>query len=86
MRDAINAGVYYHVRIFSWASGGQDVAADSPAEAALIVGCQHAQHGFLRGVELHAEVLKHLPQSSIGCAVVESCGVFETLTADHYAI
>jgi hypothetical protein len=86
MRDAINAGVYYHVRISHWASGGEDVAADSPAEAALRVGCSHAAMGFIRGVALVAEVFRHLPQSRIGCAVMEECGSHETLTADHYAI
>jgi hypothetical protein len=86
MREAINAGVFYHVRVPSWASGGQDVAADNPAEAALLVGCQHAALAFARGVPIRTEVLRHLPQSRIGAAVLEVCGVFETLTADHFSI
>lgn len=86
MREAINAGVYYHVRVPHWASGGQDVAADSPAEAALLVGCQHAAFAFTRPVPDTTEVLRHLPPSRIGCTVLESCGLFATLTSDHYAI
>lgn len=86
MRDAINAGVYYHVAIPHWASGGHDVAADSPAEAALLVGCQHAAYGFTRGVAIVAKVFRHLSNSQIGATVLEECGPHETLTADHYAI
>jgi hypothetical protein len=86
MREAIDAGKYYHVAVPGWACGGHDVVADTPAEAALLVGCWHAYHLGGRGVGIRTEVLRHLPGSRIGAVVLESCGVFETLTADHYAI
>lgn len=86
MREAINAGAFYHVSVPHWASGGQDVAAESPAAAALLVGCQHVALFDGRGVAMRAEVFRHLSNSRIGAAVLESCGVFETLTATHFVI
>lgn len=86
MRDAIEAGVYYRVSIPSCASGGWDVAADSPAEAALAVGCECERHAYRRPPAMQTEVFRHLPQSRIGSAFLESCGMHQTLTSDHYVI
>ena len=84
MRDAINAGILYYVRIPHWASGGQDTLADSPEAAALSVGRFHKQFGFIRGVGMTAEVFQHLPASRIGAAVMERCGIFPTLSHLDY--
>lgn len=85
MREAINAGLYWHVSIPSWASGGMDVVADTAAEAALHVGCMFERLGM--GNRPDATLVhRHLSNSSIGCAVLAEGETHQTLTASHYSI
>lgn len=85
MRESLDAGKYYHVRIPGWASGGWDAHANSPAEAALMIGAAFKQWGWTDCPPI-TEVLKHFPTSQIGCAYMESCGEFPTATFDQYDI
>lgn len=86
MRESISAGKYYHVHVPHWASGGWDTHAETPALAALQVGCACKELGFRTPVPDVTEVFRHLPNSRIGCTVIESCGDFPTLTHEHYDI
>ena len=85
MREAINRGVYYHVAIPSWASGGMDVIANSAKEAALHVGCMLEKFGGANRPDT-TKVHKHLAGSSIGCAMLDEAESCQTLTASHYCI
>jgi len=83
MRDLITKGQYYRVSCLN----GFDIGADSPELAAVQVGVLAKRHGFKdSSVPLFVTVSRHWRNSSIGCAVVESLGVFPTLTPDHYDI
>jgi hypothetical protein len=89
MREAIEAGCYYSVKVPDWACGSHDIAANSPQEAALLVGSYHeaaAPLGLSRFVATTAKVLRHLPSSRIGATYLEDCGVFPTMTASHFCI
>ena len=85
IRESLDAGKYYHVRVPDWASGGWDTHAESPELAALQVGCAFKQWAFTE-LPANTEVLKHFPTSRIGCAYFESCGEFPTSTHEHYEI
>lgn len=85
MREAINAGLYWHVSIPAWASGGLDVIAESAADAALHVGCMlESWRAAIRpdSVAVH----RHLRGSQIGCAYLGEAETCQTLTAEHYCI
>lgn len=84
-KESREAGKLFHVAIPSWKSGGLDTHADSPAQAALLVGCAPKEYGF-GDVPIWTQVSRHLPGSSIGALYLEPCGVFPTLTPDHYDI
>ncbi len=84
IREAINAGCYYHVRIPQWASGGLDVAAERPEDAALLAGCMMERLGMVWPMQ--TDVRKHLSGSRIGCSYLEEAGSFPMMTADHYSI
>jgi hypothetical protein len=88
IRESLDAGKYYHVRVPGWASGGWDTHADSPAEAALQIGCAFKMRSFNdSNLGPTTEVLKHHRLSRIGCAYFEeNCGTFPTLTHEHYDI
>lgn len=79
------AGNLYQVKLANWPSGTLDLSADSPAHAALKVGCMGKENPDLE-IPAQATVFKHLPGSQIGLALLEECGVFPTLTPDHYDI
>lgn len=83
MREAINAGLYWHVSIPAWASGGMDVIADNAADAALHVGCMLERFGQRPD---RVAVHRHLHGSSIGCAFLDEAQTCQTLTAEHYSI
>lgn len=83
MREAINRGMYYHVSIPHWASGGMDVIADSAKNAAILAGCFLERHGIRPDM---ANVNRHLAGSSIGCAMLGEGERHETLTASHFYI
>lgn len=85
MREAINAGLYWHVSIPAWASGGMDVIADNAAEAALHVGCMLEYWGRGNRPDRVA-VHRHLHGSAIGCAYMDEAETCQTLTAEHYCI
>ncbi len=85
MREAINAGLYWHVSIPAWASGGMDVIAESAADAALHVGCMLESWGRGNRPDCVA-VHRHLRGSQIGCAFLSEGETCQTLTAEHYSI
>lgn len=85
MREAINAGLYWHVSIPVWASGGMDVIAESAADAALHVGCMLESWGRGNRPD-HVAVHRHLRGSAIGCAFLSEGETCQTLTAEHYCI
>ena len=78
MREAIDAGHYYHVRVPHWASGGWDVGAvSSPEEAALAVGGFFKFYGW-NGLPDVTLVRRHLKGSTIGATYMEDLGEFPT--------
>ena len=86
IKESLDAGKYFHVRVPGWASGGWDTHAHTPALAALQIGCAFKQFGFT-GLPDTTEVLHHHPSSRIGAAYFdENCGQFHTMTANHYDI
>lgn len=85
IKESLDAGKYFRVEIPGWVSGW-DTHAESPALAALQVGCAHLMWGF-NPLPLSVQVFKHHPKSKIGAAYLEEdCGFHPSLTADHYDI
>ena len=86
MREAIDSGTYYHVRVPGWASGGWDVGAvSSPEYAALAVGGFFKFYGW-NGLPDVTGVSRHLKGSTIGATYMEDLGQFPTSNEFMYDI
>jgi hypothetical protein len=83
MAEAIRQGIYYAIQIPGWAASW-DTAASAPDLAALQVGGFCKEMGTL--IPDTVRVLRHRPNSRIGCAVLEECGTFPTARPDSYEI